>query len=716
MDHTRKKNIKRVVSMICIAAVVALLAAMPLLAKQETQSDGPRASILSGTVETGSIATELVGGGTLTAEDAVAVTVPAAVKLTQYLVSNGDAVREGDPIASVDRVTVMTAIAQVQETLDYLAEQIETESEEDTDGKVAALAGGTVKILYAVEGESVRDIMLEHGALAVLSLDGRMAVKLEARSALTAGTAVTVTLSDGTAVSGRVESNLDGEMVITVEDDGYAVGEKVQAATEEGTAIGTGALYIHSPWNATAYAGTVDSVEVEEGDEVDAGDTLLELSDLGASAAYQQLVNQRREYEELMLELFELYQTETITAPGDGVVSGVDEDSAQLLAAGNQGYTLELLANSPNGDDETLYANYVGTVAAVGIDGLVLRINPTPVAIADYKDLSGVPTDSALMSESVIYSAQAPVYELSGGEWVQIGASAITSGDVLLLACDAGGSFVWVVRIGKAQAPVQPEMPGEPTQPTEPVQPGEPADPTQPSEPETPTDPTTPSTPTMPGGSGTVTQPGITIPSTGGSWSSMGGFAQSGVTEEEEFELYGLETVDIALVTPQSTMTMEITIDELDISRLTIGQEADITVDALTGEHFTGTITDMGNTGVSNGGNSKFTVEITLDRAENMLSGMNATAVITTQTTRDVPTVPVAALVEEGTQTVVYTGYDEENEALTDPVNVTVGVSDGENAQILSGLDAGAAYYYAYYDTLEVSNIPDFGGPSFMGR
>ena len=63
-----KKNIKRVIAFVCIVAVVALLAAMPLLAKEDDQEDGPKASIFSSTVSTGSINTELIGGGTLVAE------------------------------------------------------------------------------------------------------------------------------------------------------------------------------------------------------------------------------------------------------------------------------------------------------------------------------------------------------------------------------------------------------------------------------------------------------------------------------------------------------------------------------------------------------------------------------------------------------------------------------------------------------------------------
>ena len=705
MDKARKKNLKRIIALACAACVVALLAAMPLLAKQDDNEDGPKASILSNTVTTGNINTELIGGGTLAEDDAVTISVPSAVKLKEFLVSNGDAVTEGAAIATVDRVTVMTAISQVQETLEYLSEQIEKESDTDSEESVTALAGGTVKILYAEEGDSVQSVMLEHGALAVLSLDGLMAVDLETESTLPVGTAVTVTLSDGTVVSGKITKNLAGEMTVTVEDDSYPVGDAVQVTAEDGTAIGSGELYIYSPWNATAYAGTVKSIKVSAGDKLSAGKTVMVLEDVGYSATYRQLIGQRQEYEELMLELFKMYQTETITAPCDGVVSGIDKNSVQLLSADGQGFALSFLANSPNGDDETLYANYAGQVIGIFEEGWGLNINPQAIPIEDYLVLSGVPLDTTLMTQAVLHTQIGiPVYTLSEGAWVQIDASTIGVGDILLFAADSNGSLVWSVLLQKASQPELPDAPPEPSDPTQPSEPTDPSMPTEPSTPTQPTDPTTPGNPTLPGTSTTPSMPSGGFPS-GGSWGGTGGT----VEQEPAFELYGLEMAEIAAVTPQDTMTLEITIDELDIKALQVGMTAQVKIDALGGEKYTATITEIGNTGTNNGGNSKYTVELAMERGENMLIGMNATATIVLNTVSDVLSIPVDALVEQGNQTLVYTGYDEENETLLNPVVVKVGSSDGETVEILEGLTNGQTYYYAYYDTLEVSFTPDFG-------
>ena len=333
------KKTKKITAWIVIAVMVLLFATMPLLANKQQKEHGPKASILSGTAEIGNVNSEVIGGGTLAEEDAVSISVHSSVKLKKYLVSNGESVKSGQPIASVDKVTVMDAITKVQETLDYLAEEIEKESEKETEGKIVALAGGTVKILYAEKGKSVQDIMLEHGSLAVLSLDGLMAVDITTESNLSANSKVNVVLSNGTTVSGKVQSNLAGKMIITIKDNAYSVGESVQIMAEDGTEIGSGDLYIFSPWNATAYAGTIDSIKVSKGDSVDAGDILIKLKDTGYTATYSQLVSKRQAYEELMMDLFEMYQTEVVTADCDGVVFGIDKENSQLLSANEQAAT-----------------------------------------------------------------------------------------------------------------------------------------------------------------------------------------------------------------------------------------------------------------------------------------------------------------------------------------------------------------------------------------
>ena len=156
-------------------------------------------------------------------------------------------------------------------------------------------------------------------------------------------------------------------------------------------------------------------------------------------------------------------------------------------------------------------------------------------------------------------------------------------------------------------------------------------------------------------------------------------------------------------------MTLEITVDEQDISRLQTGMAATITVEAMTGQTFAATVTSIGNTGTNLGGSSKFTAKLTLDKSGDMLPGMNASAFLDLDTVSSVLSVPVAALTENGAEVCLYTAYDEKKDVLSGPVAVTTGISDGEYVQILSGLSEGDTVFYAYYDTLEENHIPDRG-------
>ena len=328
MDKMKKKSLKRYILWGVLALVVVLLAVMPLMARQQQAEDGPQASILSTSVSSGSIRTTIHGGGTLEAGDPENIEIPADVKITEFLAKNGDMVSEGDPLASVDKVSVMTAITEIRDSMSTVRKQMESYSSEKAATEVSAAAGGRVKLVYAKEGDRVESVMLEHGALAVLSLDSKMCVRLNVNSDLTTGQSVTVTLADGKEVTGRVESNLSGEVVVTVEDKGYEVGQTVTVEN-----VGQGELEIHSPWNATAFAGTVSIVYAQPEQTLGSGAALFTLKDTDYTAQRETLAQTHREYEELLQKLFKMYETGVISAPCDGMVSGIDRNSAHLMAA-----------------------------------------------------------------------------------------------------------------------------------------------------------------------------------------------------------------------------------------------------------------------------------------------------------------------------------------------------------------------------------------------
>ena len=1051
-----KKQTRKYLRLTITGILVVLLAVMPMLASRNAETDRSQASILSATVEYKDIDTQIIGGGQLSSEASLNIRIPENVKLTQYLVGNGDTVKEGEPIAKVDKVSVMTGITEVQETLDYLAEEIAAASGDTASTSVKALAGGTVKVIYAREGESVQDVMLDHGALAILSLDDTMAVKIEKETNLDVGDTVCVTLADGTKVDGRVKTNLEGVLTITMEDDDYSVGAKVTVSTESGEELGTGELYVFSPWSATAYSGTISDVLVAENDTVAIGRVLFTLEDTGNSAQFQRLIDQRQEYEELMQDLFTMYRTETITAPCDGIVTGVDEDGAYLLADDGEGWFVNLL--SFFGPEKEGFVAYAATVTEATGSGTQLRINPKAMYIEDLTAASGLYVDVNDTTESWTYNGEITVYTQDENGLLH-SAGAAKAGDILLAIGDEE-QVRWFIKLdgskkaaqatqtenkrggivafllsdtdvqenictgdenctadshneGCPQIPVLPvvctgddsctadshndgcpmkntdvngendnigflgeqEETGDDEGEVQQNCTGE-ADCTFEShnencksqisiDPEPGQNAPSITTAELPGGTvgvnysavlqvsegangswsatglpaeftldsstgtitGTPTEAGnyyvtvtftygenqtatVTFPltiagatsdepedepviqittttlgtgvanqsytypmqvsgSTAGTWSaenlpsglviheqtgvisgtptyegtftvkvtytdtatqsqlskeyvlkivtaettvytgyvaqiveikdswakvkqtlysytitdlskppkvsasaadltvekeytsdliktselavgdtflivvnnkgtvrlvskdaiqesqgapgqqtgtntggtasggmSAGGGMPGGMGQVQIFETYSLEKLTVASVTSQEHMTVSITVDELDITKIYVGQAAVVSVDALGGEQFEAEITKVSNSGENEGGNSKFAVEVTLGKSGEMLPGMYSSAFITLETCENVPCVPVAALGKDGVDSILYTSYDAETGTLGDPVVVSIGVSDGENVQILDGFASGETCYYEYYDTYIGSDAP----------
>jgi HlyD family secretion protein len=107
-----------------------------------------------------------------------------------------------------------------------------------------------------------------------------------------------------------------------------------------------------------------------------------------------------------------------------------------------------------------------------------------------------------------------------------------------------------------------------------------------------------------------------------------------------------------------STVTSEVKCDETDIVNVKIGQDADVTIDAVPGKVFKGKVTEIGSQAVlrtsglattqtttSNQEAKDFKVVVTLENPpENLRPGLSTTAKIKTAERKDVVAVPIQAL------------------------------------------------------------------------
>ena len=665
----KKPILRRVVTWTLLLALVAALAILPRLARSRAEASSA-ATLLSARAERGDLTGALSGGGTLKADKPLEITVPDGVEITGYLVGNGEHVAEGKALATVNPVTVMAAAVEVQKTMETLTEKIHAAANDKATATLTAAAPGRVKAVFVKSGDDVTNAMLTYGCLAVISLDGLMAVEFDTEAPLRVGQRLRIRVEGGKTYDGRVETILEGRCVATLTDNGPKLGDAVTITDSDGNAVGSGSLTVHSPLRIIAESGTVSKIMVKQDAKIGKGAKLLSLKDMDPSAEYESLSAKRQKYADILQELFALYRDGVVKAPGGGYVIDIDEALVKNVRAGEGDFRVVLLDNeTPDSKVPDGATNEVAVVTAVQ-NGAAMLVNLGPVQVTDYADLSSVGVDlntigSAAQAQPVV----APTYYWDKDKgWQPYGA--LQSGDVVLIASDSTGRrLIFVRHIDLPTENIEEETRKRAEEEARRLE-------------EEARKRINDMIGSLPYGSFNMPNFSFSMPKL--------------PTQEEEEELYPLEGTKIGSLVPDEGMKISFPVDEMDILRYTVGMEAEITVDALPGRTFTGTVTEIGSIGTSNGGNSKYTVTVAFDRSGDMLDGMNASVSVHTGSAEGV-TIPAAALYDSGSATYVYTALDRSGTAPDGRREVTVGMSDGEMAQILSGLDEGETVWYVYY-------------------
>ena len=153
-----------------------------------------------------------------------------------------------------------------------------------------------------------------------------------------------------------------------------------------------------------------------------------------------------------------------------------------------------------------------------------------------------------------------------------------------------------------------------------------------------------------------------------------------------------------------SYLTMTLSVDELDISSIAVGQTVSVTADAVEGRTYEGLVTKVSVAGTSTGSATTYPVTIRIDDTDGLLPGMNVDAVITLNSAEDVLAIPSAALNRGNTVLVTADSPSAANGTLSETtgadgeeyysVTVEVGTSDDSYLEILSGLQEGDTVVY----------------------
>ncbi len=169
----------------------------------------------------------------------------------------------------------------------------------------------------------------------------------------------------------------------------------------------------------------------------------------------------------------------------------------------------------------------------------------------------------------------------------------------------------------------------------------------------------------------------------------------------------------LCIVYDLSYLEMNINVDELQISSISVGQQVQITADAVPDKTYVGTVTRVSMKGTSNGGTTTYPVSIRIDDTDGLRPGMNANAEIVVAEAKNALVVPNAAVVRGSYVLVTKDSPSAANAdtAMEAPegfvyVPVKTGVSDDDYTQIVSGIQEGDTIGYdpssvssdSYYD------------------
>ena len=732
-SRKKKRKIKATIA-VALVIVVAAGAVFTFRNKgRKAQASGSK--IMESKVQTGNLSQTVEGTGTLTNADSSDLKIPVGIKIKKVKVSEGDEVKKGDTLATVDKTSLQAVLAQTQEELDDINSQLGDEADSDTSKYVEASVDGRVKKIYASKNTEVANTVLEQGALMLLSLDGKMVVKMETSVNLTVGQSVKVVLSSGSSVDGTVTKSEDESCTITVTDKGTKYNDKVTAYTSTGTKIGTGKLNINKEVKVTATSGTVSSVLVSENEYVSEGDQLIKLKGDFQSEKYLTLESQKEDLEEKLASLLKIAKNNTITADSAGIItevnisedteSGSSSDSsssnsstssaASSSATGSSGNSGVATGTSATGSSKRIVntlKNSTKTVKAVNLstNGKVILETSKKVAslcstgTTENISTENIDSDNEETTENSSETTEVKNNEVNTDTTEQ--KSEVSGSNNSSSTTQTNGSQTTSNSENNSSSSVKTDKNTDNTKSTTKNKSGNKNSVKSSEQSGTMNGTGKSNTGGMSGVSGTATGGGASGSATSGNSSVSENSSSTSTSSDSEINTELASAVSIA---SGDEMMLSVNVDEMDILSIETGQKATITFDAIEDKEYEGKITSIDKNGTTSSGTTKYPVEITVAKEDTMMAGMNASVTITTNEVSDALLIPAAAITEEGNTSYVYTKKDDKTGKLSGKTEVGTGDSDGNNIVITSGLSEGDTVYYSVVsgDSSSDSNASD---------
>lgn len=174
-----------------------------------------------------------------------------------------------------------------------------------------------------------------------------------------------------------------------------------------------------------------------------------------------------------------------------------------------------------------------------------------------------------------------------------------------------------------------------------------------------------------------------------------------GMTISQSTGANATTSTTIATITSESKTIAQMNISELDITKVQVGQEVQLTLDAYPDQTFTGRVLSIEQTGETDSGVTKFPVLVEVEtNGKQLLSQMTMSAVIAIQTKQNALTVPNSAIEREGKNAFVRVRTNDTEKR----VPVVLGMTTDTETEIIRGIKEGELVLLSFQETDSESN------------
>ena len=340
----RKKRRKRLLTVLVLLMAVGaglLLYWNHLRQKENSGNNSADTAVDVQEAWIGDIQVTTEGNGTIEPASKQTISSEFTLGIAHVEAEDGDIVKKGDLIASVDEDSVAEQITMLQAEINDLDRTIRS-LDRNGSSSLSSPISGRVKRIYAEKGDVLTDVAKSFGGIMEISADRKLKVEFSSDRILEAGSEVLVRFADheekGTVLPAEPESAV---YTVTISDNsGYDVDTSAEIFDEDERKIGEGVLLSNAPYLVDAQYGICDSLNVSVGTWVDTGSTLLYRKDYTYNTEYTDMVRERGKKKEKLLGLYRLQENPEILAAEDGIVSDLRIADMQTVNEKAALYTL----------------------------------------------------------------------------------------------------------------------------------------------------------------------------------------------------------------------------------------------------------------------------------------------------------------------------------------------------------------------------------------